>query len=235
MQNAQRLTLAEMRRFVAASGSLAFGGASRAAVYGLVERTLQAQQYRQLLKKDKGVVRRDLAKISGRSLPQITRLIRGYRQSGAVKPAASRRRHRFPRRYSADDIALPAAVDAAHEGLSGPAVRHILEREYLVYGQREYQRLASISPSHIYNLRRSEGYRRHHLHVTKTRARAVAIGERRRPEPRGRPGYLRVDTVHQGDTDTRQGLYHINAVDTVTQWQVGGCCETISEAHLIPV
>ena len=108
-------------------------------------------------------------------------------------------------------------------------------REYRVYGKREYQRLASISPSHIYNLRRTAGYRRHHLHVTKTRARAVAIGERRRPDPGGRPGYLRVDTVHQGDTETRQGLYHINAVDTVTQWQVVGCCETISEAHLIPV
>ena len=32
-----------------------------------------------------------------------------------------------------------------------------------------------------------------------------------------------------------KGLYHINAVDTVTQWQVVGCCETISEAHLLPV
>ena len=152
-----------------------------------------------------------------------------------MKAPPPRRRHRFPRRYRPDDIALLAAVDAAHEGLSGPAVRHILEREYRVYGKREYQRLASISPSHIYNLRRTAGYRRHHLHVTKTRARAVAIGERRRPDPGGRPGYLRVDTVHQGDTETRQGLYHINAVDTVTQWQVVGCCETISEAHLIPV
>ena len=55
------------------------------------------------------------------------------------------------------------------------------------------------------------------------------------PDARGQPGFLRVDTVHQGDTKTRRGLYHINAVDTVTQWQVVGCCETISEAHLIPV
>ena len=235
MQNVQRLTLGEMREFVASSSSLRFSGSRREEIYGFVERTLQAQQYLRLSKKDKGVVRRYLAKISGRSLPQITRLIRCYRQSGAVKAPPPRRRHRFPRRYRPDDIALLAAVDAAHEGLSGPAVRHILEREYRVYGKREYQRLASISPSHIYNLRRTAGYRRHHLHVTKTRARAVAIGERRRPDPGGRPGYLRVDTVHQGDTETRQGLYHINAVDTVTQWQVVGCCETISEAHLIPV
>ena len=43
----------------------------------------------------------------------------------------------------------------------------------------------------------------------------MSIGERRKPDPRGRPGYLRV-AVHQGDTETHQGLYHINAVDTVT-------------------
>ena len=235
MQHAQRLTLEEMEEFVSSSSSLSFTGADRKEIYGLVEGSLQARQYQQLSKKDKGVVRRYLAKVSGRSMAQITRLISRYRQRGTVQPAAPSRRHRFARRYTAEDIALLAAADAAHEGLSGPALRRILEREYTVYGHHEYQRLASISASHIYNLRRTAAYRRHHLHHGKTRPRAVAIGERRRPDPRGQPGYLRVDTVHQGDTDTRKGLYHINAVDAVTQWQVVGCCETISEAHLIPV
>lgn len=63
----------------------------------------------------------------------------------------------------------------------------------------------------------------------------MSIAERRKPDPRGRAGYLRVDTVHQGNHDGQAGLYHINAVDTVTQWQVVGCVETISERHLIPV
>ena len=139
------------------------------------------------------------------------------------------------RRYTQDDIALLATVDAAHEGLSGPALRRILWREYHVYGKAAYRRLASPlartsttcgAPRPIDNT----------TSITpRTRSRAVAIGERRRPNPCGRPGYLRVDTVHQGDTDTRPGLYHINAVDTVTQWQVVGCCQTISEAHLLPV
>ena len=210
-----------MREFLAASNTLSFAGAGRRQIYGLVERTLRAQQYLRLSKKDKGVVRRYLAKISGRSLPQITRLIRQYRHSGAVRVSPPQRR-RFPRRYTPNDIALLAAVDAAHEGLSGPAVRHILRREYTVYNKAAYQRLASISASHIYNLRRRAAYRQHHVHHTKTRARGVSMK------------HLRVDTVHQGDTETHQGLYHINAVDTVTQWQVVGCCETISEAHLIP-
>lgn len=46
---------------------------------------------------------------------------------------------------------------------------------------------------------------------------------------------IRVDTVHQGHRDGQPGLYHINAVDTVTQWQVVGCVETIAERHLLPV
>jgi hypothetical protein len=68
-----------------------------------------------------------------------------------------------------------------------------------------------------------------------TRPTPVNIGERRRPEPDGRPGYLRVDTVHQGDRDGVKGVYHINAVDEVTQWEVLGATPQISEAYLLPV
>ena len=48
----------------------------------------------------------------------------------------------------------------------------------------------------------------------------VAIGERRRPDPRGRPGFLRVDTVHQGDLDGVKGVYHINLVARSPNWAV---------------
>jgi hypothetical protein len=126
-------------------------------------------------------------------------------------------------------------VDTAQEELSGPAVRRVRQREYDVFGKLEYVRLAGISVSHIYNLRDSTVYRSQRVRVHHTQARQVGIAERRKPDPRGRPGYLRVDTVHQGNHDGQAGLYHINSVDTVTQWQVVGCVETISERHLIPV
>ena len=64
---------------------------------------------------------------------------------------------------------------------------------------------------------------------------AVSIGERRKPDPQGRPGYLRVDTVHQGDFEGTKGVYQINGVDEVTQWQVVGAAAQISEAWLLPV
>ena len=69
----------------------------------------------------------------------------------------------------------------------------------------------------------------------RTRPTAVRIGVRRRPTPRGRPGYLRVDTVHQGDLDGVKGVYHINVVDEVTQYQHVGTVQAISEAFPIPV
>ncbi len=71
--------------------------------------------------------------------------------------------------------------------------------------------------------------------MQKTQSRQIPIGERRKPDPKGKPGYLRVDTVHQGQQDGKAGVFHINAVDTVTQWQAIGCVETISERHMIPV
>ncbi len=74
-------------------------------------------------------------------MAQISRLIVGWRERVVIQPQASQR-HSFPTRYTPDDIVLLAKVDAAHEGLSGPAVRRILQRDYEVYGQADYKRLA---------------------------------------------------------------------------------------------
>ena len=89
--------------------------------------------------------------------------------------------------------------------------------------------------AHIYNLRKRPRYRERRMNYSKTRAVKVAIGERRKPDPQGRPGYIRVDTVHQGDLDGIKGVYHINAVDEVTQWQVVGAVAAITQSHLEPV
>lgn len=234
MTNLERLTLSEMEDFVASNRGVKIDPAEGGGGYKLIERVLRAQGYRRLKKRAKGTIRRFLAKVTGFSRAQLTRLIARWLQTRRVerKPA---RRPAFTSRYRSEDVALLAAVDAAHEDLSGPAVRHIFKREFEVYGDLAYERLAGISASHIYNLRGSAAYRKIRVRVLHTQARQVSIAERRRPEPQGRPGYLRVDTVHQGHHDGQLGLFHINAVDTVTQWQIIGCTETISERHLKPV
>ena len=73
------------------------------------------------------------------------------------------------------------------------------------------------------------------MHWTTTNGLAVPFGERRAPAPDGRPGFIRIDSVHQGDQDGVKGLYHINAVDCVTQFELVATCERLSEAYLMPV
>jgi transposase InsO family protein len=119
--------------------------------------------------------------------------------------------------------------------LSGPATRRILQRAYEQFGEQQYERLAKISVAHLYNLRASARYRNQAAVFEPTQSTSLAIGQRRQPDPQGRPGYVRVDTVHQGDSEGAKGVYHINAVDAVTQWQVVGCTEKISERYLLPV
>jgi len=234
MENAENLTQAQIQEFLNGSRMIEFGGQNRAELYGWVQRVLVAQEYAVQGKKERGAIRAYLSKVTSLSLPQMTRLIRQYRQEGVGEAAAYRRR-RFPLKYSSVDVALLAGVDRAHDWLSGPATVHILKRECRQFGHAEYARLAGISVSHLYNLRRSVRYRKLAAKWEPTRPSVIAIGERRKPDPQGRPGFLRIDTVHQGDWDGAKGVYHINAVDAVTQWEVVGCVGKISEQYLRPV
>ena len=234
MWNAESLSREQIREFLKSSESIEFAGCGRNEKYAWVERVLQAQRYGELGKRERGVVRAYVEKVTGMSVSQTTRLIRTFLDHGKVQ-VVPYQRHRFRTQYTAEDIALLAEVDRAHERLSGPATRRILEREYEQFGNKQYGRLAKISVAHLYNLRASARYRNQAAVFEATRPTAIAIGERRKPEPQGRPGFLRVDTVHQGDWDGAKGVYHVNAVDTVTQWQVVGCASKISEAYLLPV
>jgi transposase InsO family protein len=234
MKNGERLSLEQIRTFLAASEEFRFEANNREETYGWVTRTLVEQEYGRQKRETKGLLRIYLGRMTGLSRAQVTRMIGQYLESGMVKERRYRR-NRFAIRYQAGDVELLAAVDEAHETLSGPATQKILYREYFEYGDGRYQRLATISAPHIYNLRKSRAYRDRKIIYQKTRPVKVMIGERRRPDPQGRPGYLRIDTVHQGDLDGIKGVYHVNAVDEVTQWQVVGATAHISEAWLMPV
>src|SRR5207249_10336887 len=234
MKNGERLSLEQVRAFLKASEEFRFEASKRKEVYDWVTRTLVEHEYHGQTREAKGVLRQYVGKMTGLSRAQVTRLIGRYQQSGMVKERGYPR-NRFARRYTPADIEQLAAVDEAHETLSGPATQKIVYREFYEYGDERYRRLSTISVPHIYNLRKSRAYRDRKICYQKTRPVRVRIGERRRPDPQGRPGYLRIDTVHQGDLDGIKGVYHINAVDEVTQWQVEGATAQISEAWLLPV
>ena len=235
MQAGERLSLEQIRAFLEASSELRFEAGNKQELYEWVQRMLVEQQYAGLSREGKGLIRRYLAKMTGLSRAQVTRLIGQHRKCGRLQ-ASSYERRRFPSRYTERDAALLAAMDEAHQTLSGPATQQLLQRAFHDFGDERFRQLARISVAQLYRMRGSRAYRQRRTVVDKTRPTQIRIGERRRPEPQGRPGYVRVDTVHQGDDlDGRKGVYHINAVDEVTQWQVVGAVPQISEAWLLPM
>jgi hypothetical protein len=234
MDDSEATSLEQIRAFLAGSGEMRFAGQRRDEVYAWTERTLVRHQYGAVCRREKGLLRQYVAVMTGLSRAQVTRLITSYTDRGRVK-AMTYQRTKFATRYTKSDVELLAYVDKSHANLSGPATKRILEREYSEYGQAAYQRLAAISVAQIYRFRNSEAYRKRNTSYQPTRPTLIPIGERRKPRPQGRPGYLRIDTVHQGDRDGVKGLYHINAVDEVTQWEIIAATPQISEHWLIPL
>lgn len=202
--------------------------------YQFIRQTLVKFSYTTCSKKDKGTINAFLRKISGYSRQQLTRLVRQHKQSGHIKWRPSRT-NGFACKYTSKDISLLAQMDEQHDTPCGQAVKKLCERAHKIYYETEYENLANISVSHLYNLRASTGYQKQRRTFEKTKSKKCSIGERRKPEPNGKPGYIRIDTVHQGDQDKQKGVYHINAVDQETQFEVVCSVEKISERFLIPI
>ena len=237
MNEAQVRSVEQVRQVLQGTQQLEFRRADNdEGRYSWIDAVLRRFDYRQLPRGDRAPVLAYLQRLSGYSRAQVTRLVSRW-VSG--KPLVKRYRapqHAFARRYSPADVALLAEVDRAMGTLSGPATACVLRRQRDVFADPRFERLGSISVGHLYNLRASAGYRAQRVVLTKTQAtKAAAIGVRKAPAPEGRAGFIRIDSVHQGDQDGTKGLYHINAVDCVTQWEVVACCERISEAYLLPV
>ena len=226
-------TIEQVKEFLAGSEGVKFEGVSVEERYRWIEGVLRRFQYYRLKRAEKGVIRAYIEKVAGYSRAQVSRLIGEYKRRGCLRKAQYRR-HRFPRRYTPADIAMLARTDELHGYLSGPATKKIMERECEVYGRCEFDNISRISIAHLYNLRRGHLYRSIAKRYVRTRPAVVRIAERARPEPGGNPGYIRVDTVHQGDLNGNKGVYHINAVDEVTQWEIVASVERISEAYLAP-
>ena len=234
MNDEQLYTLAELQAFLDGTVAVDFAVAA-AARYDFIARTVQRFGYGRLKRVDKAVVLRFLERVSGYSRQQLARLVkRGAERRPLVKRYRASRTS-FGCTYTGADVLLLAHTDTLHGTLSGLATKKLMERAYRVFGDARYARLATISVAHLYNLRQRAGYQRHRRAWTKTRPVTIAIGQRRAPAPNHQPGYLRVDSVCQGDQDGVKGLYHVNAVDCVTQYEGVATCERISEAFLIPV
>lgn len=216
-----------------------FSGGSKKQKYEWVKEVLNRFNFRKLRKGKRGEVREYIQKITGYSNAQLSRLIARYLKGQLY--FVEYQRNSFPTKYSPADIALLCKTDNIHQRLNGYATRQILIREYQKYGKAEYEKISHISVAHIYRLRTTRIYLSKSLTFEHTQAVQRNIGERAKPQPNGKPGYIRIDTVHQGDLASEKGeklvkgVYHINSVDEVTQWEIIASVEQISESYLEPI
>jgi hypothetical protein len=241
MNEARISTVGQMRQVLAGTQELGFkASADEAGRYEWISAVLKRIGYRHLKRTDRGTVLEYVRHLSGYSRAQVTRLVKRAMRGEKLVKRYRKPAHAFARRYTAADAVLLAEVDQAMNTLSGPATARVLQRMRDDHGDQRFERLGSISSGQVYNLRHSAAYQEklpgQQIAYTHTQpVRAATIGVRRAPAPDGKPGFIRIDSVHQGDLDGVKGLYHINAVDCVTQWQVVSSVEGISEAFLLPV
>ena len=242
MDEAKLRTVAQLQEFLDATQEIKFTGAPGEGDqqrYEHISRVLKRLAYPNLGKGDRGVVLAYLRCTSGYSRSQVTRLVGRWESNRLATVPLAKRYGRptvpFASKYTGADIELLVEMDRANEDVCGPAIVHLLQRAFCVYGDQRYERLSGLSVSHLYNLRKSGGYRALRIHFTKTRTVCNPIGVRKAPRPHGRAGWVRIDSVHQGDLDGVKGVYHITCVDAVSQWQVQACVQGISEAFLLPV
>lgn len=229
-------SIEQMAAFLSGSQAIAFAVATtKDERYQFVESILKRSSYPRLKRQEKGIVIKFLMKVSRYSRQQLTRMINQFVETGRLE-RRQKTTNGFEKIYTNKDIQLLVEMDKRHDTPNGFMVKKLCERAFHEFDEMDYERLSGISMSHIYNLRKSSIYKnqRHHHEKTKSN-KCIHIGERRKPRANGQPGYIRIDTVHQGDFDGCKGVYHINAIDEVTQFKIVMSVEKISESYLIPV
>jgi hypothetical protein len=169
-------TLDDIRAFLKGTPDIDFSIEGKDERYRWIRQTLVRFQYLSLNQRERGVVLGYLERVSGYSAG-------------------------FQCYYTRHPALLLAELDELHGTPCGAAAKKLCEQMYHIHGDARFEQLSHISVSHRYNLRHSTGYQRQRRHFDKTRPTRSQIAERRKPNPQGQPGYLRVDTLHQGDLD----------------------------------
>lgn len=235
MNDDHLVSIAQLKEFVKLSNSAKFkSNSNKVETYEWISKTLGKFRYFSLKKKEKGIVKKYIVNMTGYADDSIDKLISRKKKFGKIF-VKERTQNNFQIFYQPSDISLLAEVSNVTLNQNGFALKEMCKSMYEDFNDLRFEKLARISVSHLYNLKKTRIYQSKSLYYTKTNPVQRNIGIRKKPEPYGIPGYLRVDSVHQGDLDKEKGVYHINLVDEVTQAEYVGCVPVISEYFLLPI
>ncbi len=206
MNESKLQTIEQIREFLTGASDVTFSiPSNETRLRDFIVTVIRRFRYFRLAKGHRGVLFTYMRRLTGYSRQHLSRLVAQYRDTQSLKALTRTSRTSFARKYGPAEISLLAHTDGLHDTLSGPATKVLLVRAFERFGDLRYALLSQISVSHLYNLRASEPYRKQRLVWRSTRPAAVSIGVRKAPAPQGLPGYIRIDTVHQGDLDGVKG------------------------------
>ena len=166
----------ELQTFLDGAQAVAFSvPGNKSDRYAFIQSALKQFHYRALKKREKGIVLRFLRQVTGYSRQQLTRLIKQYLTAGVVQHRRLYKPPGFKQKYSAADITLLAEMDERYDTPSGAVIKKLCARASTLFEQTEYENIAQISVSHLYNLRASKGYQHQRRTFEKTKSRNVSI------------------------------------------------------------
>lgn len=222
MDDSRLININQLEDFLKSSKKLVVKFSSVDEKYSFIDKTVDRFNYKLLSGRDKRIVFLYIKKFTGYKRAQLFRLVKRAIAGELIRKKYIRVNPGV--KYVPEDIKLLEKTDEVHLRLSSLATKEILRREYMVFRRNKYENISQVSASHINNLRKSNLYKSSWVNPTK--ARQVNIGETKKPENNDIPGSIRVDTVHQRD------VYHINAVDEITQWEVVACVPRLTKKYL---
>lgn len=201
--------------------------------YQFIRKTIWNVKYYCLSKPQRGNVLQYLSLMTGYSHSHTKSLVLRAKKGNLIDPQSTKNKTSFQRKYSDEDINLLADYDGLANYPNGVSLQESFRRMFEDFNDDRFKRLANISLGHIYNLRKTSTYRRATLKYEHTKPVSENhIGIREKPRPDNRPGFIRVDSVHGGDKDGQKGVYYVNLVDEVTQFEIVVCVKGISIKYL---
>lgn len=224
MDDMRFIDVKQLKTFLQGSQKVSLRVITQSEKYKCIQKAIRRLEYGKLKRSEKRIVINYLKKLTGYKRSQLLSLIQRALVGELVKKEYERKAAYHL--YTREDIKLLEETDELHFRLNRIATAEILRRENEVFNHKKFCRLSNISPSHIDNLRKTTIYKTSWVNGTK--ANIVTIGVTAKPEANNAPGSLRIDTCHQRD------VYHIHAIDEITQWEIIICVPQISEAYLKP-
>lgn len=128
MNDSHVVSIAQIREFLQASQIIKFESVSKKEKYVWVENTLNRFGYFKLRKKDKGIVKKYIMRMTGFSDAQLGRLIKKKKEISKVFLSSSRR-YTFTTIYDTSDIIRLVETNNNHGRLSGPTTKRIFVHE----------------------------------------------------------------------------------------------------------